>query len=295
MLQATARDCTLGGVQQSGIGKTLREATLWPIRMFLSDLRRIFCKRPPILALQNMLARLDPALDEQPYFQLDWGSNPPEARHASWDYCDMAGRYVDALILIRQMTGNRTGLDVEVRLRTFLLARANTQDGLFTMPKRPGRTTVPTCSVRAAPCLAWSAGFCSQAIPKYRPGLTRLIAGLSRIALHHDDYCVYPKDRWIDGVWVEGGLWNGKAPGYAIQQVIGIARYYEATGNPVALDLAGKLARYFVYHSGVVINFDGTFQGHTHSGGILPKHTWRAALCAPGPRRGADRLEPARL
>jgi hypothetical protein len=54
-----------------------------------------------------------------------------------------------------------------------------------------------------------------------------------------------------------------------VQQIIGMARYAQATGSPAALELAGKLARYFVYHSGVVA-FDGTFQGHTHSGGILP-------------------------
>jgi hypothetical protein len=228
-----------------------------------------FLQEAAELALQNILARLDPALDEQPYFQLDWGSDPPEARHASWDYCDMAGRYVDALILMRQMTGNRTGLVVEERLRSFLLARANPQDGLFYDAEAPWSRYGADMFCQGRTLLGLVSWFLLTGDAAVQASLDALIAGLSRIAVHHDDYCVYPKDRWIDGSWVEGGLWNGKAPGYAIQQVIGIARYYEATGSPAARELAGKLARYFVYHSGT-INFDGTFQGHTHSGGILP-------------------------
>ena len=51
------------------------------------------------LARGSIMARLDPALTYQPFFRLDLGGEVPAALHASWDYCDMAGRFVDALIL----------------------------------------------------------------------------------------------------------------------------------------------------------------------------------------------------
>src|SRR3954468_1589558 len=56
-----------------------------------------------VLALKNISARLDRALDFQPYFKVEL--DPPRAVHESWDYCDMTGRYVDSMALIRQVTG----------------------------------------------------------------------------------------------------------------------------------------------------------------------------------------------
>ena len=221
------------------------------------------------LALSNILARLDPALDYQPFFQLDWGSDPPEAHHASWDYCDMAGRFVDALILIRQMTGNEEGREAEERLRSFLLGRADPRDGLFYDGAAPWSKRGADMFCQGRALLGLVSWFLLARDPTLEATIERLIAGLSRIADHHGDACSYPHDVYADGRWTDGGLWHGKAPGYWAQQTIGLARFAEATGSAAALQLAGKLARHFVYHSGVV-NVDGTFRGHTHSGGILP-------------------------
>lgn len=231
--------------------------------------RTYFLEEAAELARASMLARLDPALDCQPYFRLDLQSDPPEARHASWDYCDIAGRFVDALLLARQMTGSTTGMEEEVRLRAFLLARANPDDGLFYNAEAPWSRYEADMFCQGRVLLGLVTWLLATGDAAVADRLDALVAGLWRIAVHRDDRCFYPRDIWAGGQWREGGLWNGAAPGYAVQQVVGLVRYYRASGSRLALDLAGRLARYFVYHAGVV-RPDGSFVGHTHSQGILP-------------------------
>src|SRR5262249_26657694 len=96
--------------------------SLVPDTYFLEDAAR--------LARGSILARLDPTLDYQPFFRLELGGDVPKALHASWDYCDMAGRFVDALILTAPMVGANGPSDAEQGLRAFLLNRANPRDGL---------------------------------------------------------------------------------------------------------------------------------------------------------------------
>src|SRR4051812_22529167 len=83
------------------------------------------------LALKNISARLDRALDFQPTFKVEL--DPPRAVHESWDYCDMTGRYVDSMAVIRQVTGLSAPREEEAGLQRFLL-RLQDQDGLFYNP-----------------------------------------------------------------------------------------------------------------------------------------------------------------
>src|SRR4051812_23051714 len=92
------------------------------------------------LARGSILARLDPALAYQPFFRLELGGETPRALHASWDYCDMAGRFVDALILTAPMVGADGPGEAEQGLREFLLARANPRDGLCYDAEAPWST-----------------------------------------------------------------------------------------------------------------------------------------------------------
>src|SRR5215217_2770009 len=97
-------------------------APLVPQTYFLEDAAN--------LARGSILSRLDPTLNYQPYFRLDLGGDVPQAHHASWDYCDMAGRFVDALILTAPMVGANGPSEAEEGLRAFLLDRFNPRDGL---------------------------------------------------------------------------------------------------------------------------------------------------------------------
>jgi hypothetical protein len=227
-----------------------------------------FLEDAALLARDSILARLDPALAYQPYFRLDLGGEVPEAKHASWDYCDMAGRFVDALILTAPMVGAGPPCEAEEGLRAFLLSRANPRDGLFYDGEAPWSTYAADMFCQGRVLLGLVSWFLLTGDPVVEERLEGLIGGLSRIAVWEGDACSYPTDIRIEGRWAEGGLWKGAAPGYAAQQMVGLARYARATGSPAALRLAAGLARHFVGCG--VVNTDGTFKGHTHSQGILP-------------------------
>jgi DUF1680 family protein len=220
------------------------------------------------LARGSILARLDPALAYQPFFRLDLGGEVPEARHASWDYCDMAGRFVDALILTAPMVGAGHPGEAEEGLRAFLLSRANPRDGLFYDGDAPWSTYAADMFCQGRVLLGLVSWYLLTGDPVVEERLDGLIDGLSRLAVWDGDTCSYPTDIRIEGRWAEGGLWKGAAPGYAAQQLVGLARYAKATGSPKALNLASGLARHFAGCG--VVNPDGTFKGHTHSQGILP-------------------------
>jgi hypothetical protein len=230
--------------------------------------RTYFLEEAAALARGSILARLDPSLSYQPWFRLDLGGEVPEARHASWDYCDMAGRFVDALILTAPMVGADRPGEAEEGLRAFLLSRANPNDGLFYDAEAPWSRYAADMFCQGRVLLGLVSWFLLTGDSAVQARLEGLIEGLSRIAVWEDDACSYPTDIRVDGRWEDGGLWKGAAPGYAAQQLVGLARYARATGSPSALRLASGLAHHFVRCGGVAA--DGTFRGHTHSQGILP-------------------------
>lgn len=83
------------------------------------------------LAMSALLARVDLQQGGRPYFWIDLRQAPPQASHSYWDGVDIAGRFVDGLLLARQMTGRSDGTAVEAQLRAYLWAQQDRHDGLF--------------------------------------------------------------------------------------------------------------------------------------------------------------------
>jgi hypothetical protein len=220
------------------------------------------------LARGSILARLDPTLGYQPFFRLDLGGEIPQALHASWDYCDMAGRFVDALILTAPMADAGDPSEAELGLRDFLLARVNLKDGLCYNAEAPWSTYAADMFCQGRALIGLVTLFLQTGNGTVEGAIEGQIAGLTKIARWNNDLCFYPKDIWVDDHWEEGGLWNFACPGYSTQQTVGLARYARATGSQAALKLARGLSLFFK-NSGPVAH-DGTFKGHTHSQGILP-------------------------
>lgn len=227
-----------------------------------------FLEEAAALARGSIIARLDPTLDYQPFFRLDLGSEGPKAVHASWDYCDMAGRFVDALVLTAPMVGAGTPSEAEEGLRTFLLGRANPRDGLCYDADAPWSHYHADMFCQGRALIGLVSLFLQTGSAESEERIEGMVAGLSRIAVWDGDSASYPKDIWVEDHWEEGGLWNGNTPGYSAQQVVGLARYARATGSQASLRLARGLSLSFA-KSGVIAP-DGTFKGHTHSGGIMP-------------------------
>src|SRR6476620_833847 len=113
----------------------------------------------------------------------------------------MAGRYVDALILARQIGGNQHGRDAEAALRTFFLARANPDDGLFYDGDAPWSQYAADMFCQGRALLGLTSLFLLTGDSSVQATIEALLAGLSRIAVHQDDYCFYPQDRWSTGQW----------------------------------------------------------------------------------------------
>src|SRR5690242_4211977 len=81
------------------------------------------------LAIRHMTANHD-VKTGYPYFYLHVHGRTPSATHNAWDTIDVTSRYIDSLILTREMTADTHGADVEERYRGLLLENIHPADGL---------------------------------------------------------------------------------------------------------------------------------------------------------------------
>src|SRR5439155_2450814 len=80
-------------------------------------------RQPMTLAARAVARRLDPEMNDRPWFLLRGvGGIPVRPEHSPWDLGDMTGRYLESLILARRMGINEPALaDAEQRLKKFLV------------------------------------------------------------------------------------------------------------------------------------------------------------------------------
>src|SRR5579871_1326255 len=247
------------------------------------------------LAWESILARLDRERAYQPYFKLDLGP-PARAAHDSWDYCDMAGRYVDALILLRQMTG-LTAEAEETGLRQFLLRMANPRDGLFYNQQSEHSAYLADMFCQSRVLIGLCAWWMETGDAQAREPLRDLAHGLMRIAERREEYALYPRNLYREGEWLDGGLfyepknlWAVK-PGYGGTQLEGMMQYYRLSGDEAVLPFVQAYLRYFL-DVAQVVDAEGRFAGHLHSQGIVPTMIGAAMLAeATGDRALLERCD----
>jgi DUF1680 family protein len=222
-------------------------------------------------ALDGLLARLDPAAAYRPRFQLDLNGDNARLLHDDyWDGVDLAGRTVDALVRLRRMVGGDAS-DAELNLRNYFLARQGDL-GLF-YGEGDNATAVADSFSQSRALLGLTTLFASGGDAEIETRLQWLVAGLAQIAVNEDDYSYFP-GRAYRGAWRDYGLMKEEAYdhldnyGYASQSALPLMEYYALAGHRPALDLAGRLLRHFVYHSGLV-DGEGRFAGETHAAGYL--------------------------
>jgi hypothetical protein len=235
------------------------------------------------LAMSALLARLDMAHHARPFFWVDYRADPPLASHSYWDYCDIAGRFVDGLILARQMTGRQDGADEEATLRAFFFAQQDAGDGLFYNPEPDAEmskyapdmgTTVAARHVdmfcQRAPLLAMTT-LLALGDESVLPRLQHMVRGLIDISERNGDEARFSTYRWartLQPGWYEGANIPEHWQGYRYALLTGLPRYAQLAGDEQALAFAQRLARHYMRHGDVPP--DGCFRGNTHSGGILP-------------------------
>lgn len=240
------------------------------------------------LAMSALLARLDLEAGARPYFWIDTRQSPPQASHSYWDAVDIAGRFVDALPLAREITGRDDGRDSEALLREYLWAQQDGKDGLFYNrddEARPGDemskyTPDGTEAAGArhvdlfcqrgpamALCTLMAAG--DRAAPGRWEKLVEGLWGLTERAA--PDELRLPSYRWapvLKPEWIASQTVPEKWLGYRYAALTALARGAELTGSPRSVELARGLAHWYMRHGDVPA--DGRYAANTHSGGILP-------------------------
>lgn len=230
------------------------------------------------LAAESIDARIDRDNGDRPYFWYDLTTDPPRLVHDYWDFCDMSGRWVDALILCRLMTGFSPG-DAEQRLKAFMLSRQK-DDGLFYNAPCKSEAII---KIGEVPAGAFADMFCQGRIllglvtwyleegsADIQRRIERMLAGLTRAMAWEGSACRAPAMRWLAaGQWQTDGGMDHIAPGFAATMAPLIMRYHDASGSPAALKLARGLVEGFVLDPRVYAP-DGTYRGNTHwAGGLL--------------------------
>jgi hypothetical protein len=223
-------------------------------------------------ALDGLVARLDPSAGYRPQFVLDLTGDAARLVHDDyWDGVDLGGRTVDALVRLRRMLGGDAG-EAESALRSYFLGRQGEQGLFYNDGPEAAQIADTFCQGRAL--LGLTSWVAATGDAEVETRLQWLIAGLSGIAVSQDDYSYFPgrayRGRWLDYALMGQEAYDGLDNyGYAAQCALPLLEYYALSGYRPALELAGRVLRHFVAHSGQVTP-EGHFAGETHASGYLP-------------------------
>ena len=218
------------------------------------------------LAVNGLTGPTDPEKDYMLYFGVTFRTNPPSMLHRGSDICQT--KFEEALPLMRLASGSSLNDQVDKvwmanSLRQIgpdglfywpLFPWVNTPDWGVHYPKRDGPR--PDEDYYAIPL------FCGRRIGAmttyhlrdpsglWNEEIRKIVNGLWSIVIDKGDYAYfpqgefYPNDLHFQDAAMPVGIWSSLV-GWTIQ---GLAQYHRASGYEPAIELAGKLARYLVYH-----------------------------------------------
>lgn len=198
-------------------------------------------------------ARLDRAEGCRPFFMVRLGESP-ELQHDIWDFGDMCGRYVDAFIQARQATGSTLYQPSEAALNG-LLPRCDP----YLEPFMAGRMLIAYVSL-----------FLRDRTTESRQRVRDLVTVIRSHLTFERDFAYYFKapEGWTSTTAPVFGSFL-PYPTYPIGGIIlALARYLDDADDPDSANLLDKLTTFVLHESGTFAP-DGSYLGHTHSGGIL--------------------------
>jgi len=207
-------------------------------------------------AVACLIHRMDPSQNYRPWFAVAVEHGKPvRLRHDNWDFGDTSGRFLEALILARQMIPASSEMQFgEERIRRFLLSLF--QDGVIANPDQKAPDHM---FAQGGALYALVTDYEAQPTAAARARIEHLIKSLSRLAVRTGDYLWFPQ------------VATKIAPcsHMAAYQVLPVVRYYELTGHPEALAYAERLSRWVLFHDPTV-NEDGLigktgWEGHLHA------------------------------
>lgn len=208
------------------------------------------------LAIHHITTNVDRKLHNTPYFYLHMNGDPPACVHEPWDWGDVTGRYIDALVSLRQITGTRTGIDIEHSLKDLLVSTLNKKNGLTYRMKTPWSNDEAGMFDQGRALGAFLSLYMATDSKKYLDHAKRMIDGLWNIAIHVErkdkgyTYCYYPYSTYLRDAWdsketAEPTCYGGGST------ILPVVKFYEITGSPKAKELAERFINFIVLESGV--------------------------------------------
>lgn len=214
-------------------------------------------REPVRLATACISNRMDPNADYRPWFLVEVkDSKPVRLHHDIWDFGDMSGRFLEGLILARNMfEPNSSMLQDEGRIRRFFVSLLGT-DGLVQNPDQHG---IDHLFAQGSALYGLVTDFNDGRDPEAAKRISALIAGLDKLAHHESDYLWFP----------EVATPIAPCAHMAAYQVLPAVRFYELTKDPAALRYAEQLSRWAFYHDPTVTD-----------AGVITKTGWEGHLHA---------------
>jgi hypothetical protein len=209
------------------------------------------------LAVSCILNRMDPARNYRPWFAVDVKNGVPTTlRHDVWDCGDMSGRFLEALILARNIIEPTDAmLQGEQRIRNFLYSLIGSS-GLVMNPDLDRHDHMFS---QGSALFGLVTDFEGSRDPALRLRIQALIEALNQHAQHTADYL------WFSEVATP----IAPCAHMAAYQVLPVVRFFELTGDPDALRYAEKLSHWAFYQDKTITE-DGIitktgWEGHLHA------------------------------
>jgi hypothetical protein len=229
----------------------------WPQTAKLSLPHTLDLRVPVRLAASCISNRMDPSMGYRPWFLVEVkDSKPIRLRHDVWDIGDMSGRFLEGLILARNMFEPTSSmLRDEGRIREFLSSHLG-PDGLV---MNPDKHDVDHMFAQGSALYGLVTDFNDGHSPIVKERIRALIHGLNKRARQEDDYLWFP----------EVATTIAPCSHMAAYQVLPVVRFFELTREPAALRYAERLSRWAFYHDPTVTSLGEItktgWEGHLHA------------------------------
>ncbi|HZO91837.1 MAG TPA: hypothetical protein VFB38_26200 [Chthonomonadaceae bacterium] len=246
------------------------------------------------LAIRHMAGNHDHKTG-YPYFYINVHADVPSASHNGWDLIDVLSRYIDSLILAREMTGDTHGTDIEERYRRLLVENLNPTDGLAYRPETPWSQHEAEMFDQSRALNGLVTWYMQERSPELKGHIERMVNGLWQSAIHivkrraGYSFCFFPyASRFEEG-------WNPATPGEPCcynggALILPLTKYAEVSGDERALELARRFLHYIVDETRI-FRRDGSFwpdemhlaAGHFHTRSLSMAGILRYALLVHDP------------
>ena len=176
----------------------------------------------------------NPEAEQAVYFYTNLYRNPPTMIRE----IPLYGKFIEGLALARLMTGSTFNQHVDRIWQEALLRKLDEEKPVLLGPEGGRQTAWLGIQYAISKDAVWK-----------ELGESAIRRALDA-AVHTDGYCYFPNDPSI----MPTG-WAATFQGWTLQ---GVTQFYNATGSEIALELAGKLARYLKDHA-EVFDAEGRF------------------------------------